>query len=116
MKPFVRGLLVASVHLLLLLAVWGRYQYDRAKLPREWVKVQMVDPDSLQRGRYLVLRTTDTRPALQFEFFIPEHQQIPATLAPGEELWAEIGRAPNAPRPIQLGIRRDGRMTILVGE
>ena len=47
-------------------------------------------------------------------YFIPEHAADPSRLAPGEELWVEvtIPRA-GAPRPIQLGVKKDGVLTPL---
>jgi hypothetical protein len=47
-------------------------------------------------------------------FFIPEHIPDPSLRPPGEQLWAEVtvpGRGP--PRPIRLGVRRDGVLTPL---
>jgi len=47
-------------------------------------------------------------------FFIPEHIPDPSIRPRGEELWAEVtvpGRGP--PRPIRLGVRRDGILTPL---
>lgn len=45
-------------------------------------------------------------------YFIPEHAADPSTRAPGEELWVEVTlpRA-GAPRPIRLGVRKDGVLT-----
>jgi hypothetical protein len=47
-------------------------------------------------------------------FFIPEHAADPSRRALGEELWVEvtIPRA-GAPRPIQLGVKKDGVLTPL---
>jgi len=43
------------------------------------------------------------------EFFIPENAKQPFSLAPGEELWAEVTVPPSGPpRPIQLAIS-DGK-------
>lgn len=36
-------------------AVAGKYWYERATLPRVWVRAEQVDPESLIRGRYLML-------------------------------------------------------------
>lgn len=108
-STLLRGVLVGALHLALLGAVYGRFAYDRARLPRSWVAVRVVDPDSLVRGRYLALQTTDTKPPLYFNIYIPEHARVPE-LRPGEELWAEISRAKNAPRPIRLAIRSNGQM------
>jgi hypothetical protein len=47
-------------------------------------------------------------------FFIPEHIPDPSVRPTGEELWAEVtvpSRGP--PRPIRLGVRRDGILTPL---
>ena len=47
-------------------------------------------------------------------FFIPEHIPDPSIRPSGEELWAEVTvprRGP--PRPIRLGVRRDGTLTPL---
>jgi hypothetical protein len=47
-------------------------------------------------------------------YFIPEHAVDPSRRAPGEELWVEvtIPRA-GAPRPIRLGVKKDGVLTPL---
>jgi hypothetical protein len=47
-------------------------------------------------------------------FFIPEHIPDPSLRSAGEELWAEVtvpSRGP--PRPIRLGVQRDGALTPL---
>jgi hypothetical protein len=47
-------------------------------------------------------------------YFIPEHVPDPARRAPGEELWVEVTvprRGP--PRPIRLGVKKDGVVTPL---
>jgi hypothetical protein len=47
-------------------------------------------------------------------FFIPEHAGDPSIRPRGEELWAEVTlprRGP--PRPIRLGVKRDGQLTPL---
>ena len=47
-------------------------------------------------------------------YFIPEHVPDPSTRAPGEELWVEL-TVPRrgAPRPIRLGVKKDGVLTPL---
>ena len=47
-------------------------------------------------------------------FFIPEHIPDPSVRPSGEELWAEV-TVPRrgAPRPIQLAVRRNGRLVPL---
>jgi hypothetical protein len=47
-------------------------------------------------------------------FFIPEHLSDPSRRAPGEELWVEVSvpkRGP--PRPIRLGVKKEGVLTPL---
>jgi hypothetical protein len=47
-------------------------------------------------------------------FFIPEHVQDASRRQPGEELWVEV-TIPRAgpPRPIRLGVKKDGVLTPL---
>jgi len=47
-------------------------------------------------------------------FFIPEHVPDPSRRPPGEELWAEVTIPRGGPpRPIRLGVMKDGRLTPL---
>jgi uncharacterized membrane-anchored protein len=47
-------------------------------------------------------------------YFIPEHVADPSRRRPGEELWVEVTvPASGAPRPIRLGVRKDGVLTPL---
>jgi hypothetical protein len=47
-------------------------------------------------------------------FFIPEHVQDPSRRGPGEELWVEVTIPKKGPpRPIRLGVRKDGVLTPL---
>jgi hypothetical protein len=48
-----RGLLLAGLHVVLLLAITGRYALDRARLPRVWARAAPVDPHLPIRGRYV---------------------------------------------------------------
>jgi hypothetical protein len=45
-------------------------------------------------------------------YFIPEHAADPSSRSPGEELWVEV-TVPRAglPRPIRLGVKKDGVLT-----
>jgi hypothetical protein len=48
-------------------------------------------------------------------FFIPEHVPDPSVRAAGEELWVEVTLPKHgAPRPIRLGVKKDGVLTPLV--
>jgi hypothetical protein len=47
-------------------------------------------------------------------FFIPEHVPDPSRRAPGEELWVEVSvPRKGPPRPVRLGVRKDGVLTPL---
>jgi len=47
-------------------------------------------------------------------YFIPEHAADPSRRPPGEELWVEVTIPQRgAPRPIRLGVRKDGQLTPL---
>ncbi|MFN8544910.1 MAG: GDYXXLXY domain-containing protein [Candidatus Binatia bacterium] len=50
-----RGLVLAALQVLLLLAVGARYRADRARLPRVWARTVPFDPDTPLRGRYVSL-------------------------------------------------------------
>jgi hypothetical protein len=55
-----------------------------------------------------------TRLTEPIAFFIPEHVPDPSRRPPGEELWAEV-TVPRTgpPRPIRLGVMRNGQLTPL---
>ena len=62
---------------------------------------------SVQRRRAVVL---DQRLA----YFIPEHVPDPSIRAPDEELWVEVTLPRRgAPRPIRLGVKKNGVLTPL---
>ena len=47
-------------------------------------------------------------------YFIPEHVNDPSRRPAGETLWVEVTVPPKgAPRPIQLGVKKDGELTPL---
>ena len=91
-----------------------------------WTEVELYTSDQRlfarpskgDGGLRATLRGPDeTRTAVLSEpvaFFIPEHVEDPSRRAQGEELWVEVTlpRA-GAPRPIRLGIRRNGELTPL---
>ena len=50
-------------------------------------------------------------------FFIPEHVSDPSIRAAGEELWVEVTLPKQGPpRPIRLGVKKDGVLTPLAVE
>lgn len=47
-------------------------------------------------------------------FYLPEHAADPSRRAPGEELWVEVSvPASGPPRPLRLGVMKDGKLTPL---
>lgn len=109
-----KGLIVALVHLAIVGSLGAKLLYDRATRPREWVHVLPVDPDLPIRGRYVRLRIEGRPLDDQIAFFIPEHVPDPSIREAGEELWAEVTlprRGP--PRPIRLGVKKNGVLTPL---
>ncbi len=51
---------------------------------------------------------------VQVAYFIPEHIPDPSRRAAGEELWAEVTVPRHGPpRPIQLGVKKNGVLTPL---
>lgn len=110
-----RSIILAGVHIALIFGLAGSYALDRARYPRQWFLAQPYDPNLPIRGRYVSLRligVPDTNyPGQPVAFFIPEHVPDPSIRAPGEELWVEVTLPPNAPpRPIRIGIKKDGTL------
>jgi hypothetical protein len=55
MNPRRKAAWLIVVQCVVICTVAGKYWYERATLPRIWVRAAQVDPDSLVRGRYLML-------------------------------------------------------------
>lgn len=51
-----KGLLLGSLHLVIVLSLGGKLLVDRATRPRVWLKAAPVDPSLPIRGRYVSLR------------------------------------------------------------
>ena len=111
-----KGLIVAAVQLVLALSVTGKFVYDRETLPRQWVRAEPYDPMLPLRGRYVrlqLLGKPDEFPQAVV-FFIPQNVPDPSRRAAGEELWVEVSLPKKgAPRPIRLGVKKDGVLTPL---
>jgi len=56
MKPLVKGLLIAAVHMSLVALLGAKLLYDRATRPRVWVLAAPYDPNLPIRGRYVSLQ------------------------------------------------------------
>ena len=113
MPTWGRGLIVAALHLAIVASLGGKLLFDRATRPRVWLHAVPVDPDLPMRGRYVRLGLEGRRE--QIAYFIPEHVPDPSVRAPGEELWVEVTLPrKGAPRPIRLGVKKNGILTPLV--
>jgi hypothetical protein len=86
-------------------------------MPRVWVRSAPYDPSLPIRGRYVSLRLMSDQKELngqQVDYFIPEHADDPSQRPFGEELWVEVTVPPTGPpRPIRLGIKKNGALTPL---
>ncbi len=56
MNPFFKGVIVTVIHVCLVGTLGGKLLYDRATLPRVWVKAAPFDPNLPIRGRYVSLQ------------------------------------------------------------
>ena len=115
------------------LPIRGRYVQLRIKaVPSDGLRspdLQMVPIALLERDGQLVAERATSKVTARvvqrggdfvavldepLAYFIPERVVDPSIRAPGEELWVEvtIPRA-GAPRPIRLGVKKDGVLTPL---
>ena len=122
MNSLRKGIILGALQCAFVLSLTGKLFYDRATRPRVWVKTMPWDPNLPIRGRYLSLILAPEAGAPYFErtnhervvFFVQEHQTEVDSLRfrrNGPELWAEVtipGKGP--PRPIRLGLKRDGEI------
>ena len=122
MRLLHKGLILAGLQALMVLSLTGKLLYDRATCPRVWVKTAPYDPNLPIRGRYLSLQLEPESGTPYFTetthqrvlFFVPEHT-LPfeeGRFRPNApEVWAEV-TIPRAgpPRPIRLGIKKDGKV------
>jgi len=117
-----KGIVLGVLQSALVLSLTGKLFYDRDARPRIWVKTQRYDPDLPIRGRYLSLMLAPDGGSTYFArtsnqrvvFFVPERpEEFEAVLSRpnAPELWAEV-TIPRLgpPRPIRLGIKKDGQI------
>jgi hypothetical protein len=119
---FQKALILAAVQCLMVLSLTGKLFYDRATCPRVWVRTAPWDPNLPIRGRYLSLQLVPEpgapyRDRTEHErvlFFVPEHAlpfEEARFRANAPELWAEVTiPRKGPPRPIRLGIKKDGQI------
>jgi len=118
MSPMMRkGLVVAALHVSIVASLGAKLLVDRATRPRVWAHAVPVDPNLPIRGRYVRLRIVAGQgvdSSAPVAFFIPEHVADPSRRPAGEELWVEVTiPRRGAPRPIRLGVKKDGVLTPL---
>jgi hypothetical protein len=56
MRPLVKGLIIAAVHIALVASLGAKLLYDRATRPRVWARSAPYDPNLPIRGRYVSLQ------------------------------------------------------------
>lgn len=56
MKPWIKGLVIAAVHVGLVSSLGAKLLYDRATRPRVWALAAPYDPNLPIRGRYVSLQ------------------------------------------------------------
>ncbi len=122
MNSLRKGIILGVLQCALVLSLTGKLLYDRATCPRVWVKTLRYDPNLPIRGRYLSLTLAPEPGAQYFDrtsnqrvvFFVPEHPAEFESLGfrpNAPELWAEVTiPRKGPPRPIGLGIKKDGQI------
>jgi len=116
MTAGMKGAILGAVQVAMVLSLGGKLLIDRSTLPRVWVKAAPYDPILPIRGRYVSLRLiNDPRvDGQRVEYFIPEHAIDPSRRPPDEELWVEVTiPREGPPRPIRIGVKKDGALTPL---
>ena len=107
-----KGLILGALHLSLVLGIGAKLLVDRYRYPREWRQARPYDPNLPIRGRYVRIRVDGASEPLAY--FIPEHVPDPSRRGPGEELWVEVTLPKKGPpRPILLGVKKNGVITPL---
>ena len=122
MSPSRKGIILAALQLAIVVSLAAKYTIDRARFPRVWARTAVYDPDLPIRGRYLSLMLAPDASAPYFDrtnrqpvdFFVPERKadfETPAFGPRAPEIWAEVTIPHKGPpRPIRLGIRKDGQI------
>ncbi len=122
MKHSKRGLLIGAAQILLVMSLGAKLLIDRTRYPRVWVEVAPFDPSLPIRGRYVRLKIIGTpqvsgariQTDQPLAYFIPDGVPDPSHRPSGEELWAEVTVPKKGPpRPIRLGVKKNGVLTPL---
>lgn len=119
MKPFIKGLVIAAVHVGLVASLGAKLLYDRATLPRVWVLTTPYDPNLPIRGRYVSLQLVveplgihESKPGQELQ-----HMQSIALRVEGSRLVAEANPQVHGYVPSDLHVqfiqRRGEKLAVL---
>jgi uncharacterized membrane-anchored protein len=93
------------------------WQMDPVELRVENDQLVAVRTNGDTGNRVRPAQPPSTAPAVLYEpvaYFIPENIPDPSRRAQGEELWVEVTVPKKGPpRPIRLGVKKDGKLTPL---
>ena len=99
------------------IVTWRWQEYVTAELRAENGQLIAVKTEEGTGVRVLRQSAQDTSIAALYEpvaFFIPENIPDPSRRAQGEELWVEVTVPKKGPpRPIRLGVKKDGKLSPL---
>ena len=98
MKPMTRGLVVALIHVGLVASLGAKFLWERATLPRVWVRTAPYDPQLPLRGRYLSLQVLIDDKDVHFPV--------------SNERWAVAGQG----WPVTLSVQSDRLVATVVSE
>ncbi len=106
-SPRFASIVILVAQLGLLAGIGVKCQWDRGRYPRVWAKARPVDPESLTRGRYLLLRVELPGHNETVPFYLPEHAADPSRRP---DLYVEVTVPPAGPlRAIRLGTQQNGQ-------
>ena len=97
MKPLHKALVLGLGQLVLVASLGAKLLYDRATLPRVWVRTAPVDPELLIRGRYVELRLTAQKsrePLPQWGHVALRVEKNALVAAPDAHATRPLGRSP----------------------
>lgn len=116
-----RGLLVATLQLMIVGSVAAKFAHDRATCPRVWVKTEYYDPDLPIRGRYAALQVALDTPGLFPEKPLVEDRRNETPAEKAAEAQNRNSQTPPKPRylpvwdskPVRLEVH-DGKLVAVV--
>ena len=94
--------------------MWGPSQPVRLQVRDGQLSAVGTDEDTGVVGHVVRRGSLDVVELDPVAFFIPESVRDPSIRQPGEELWVEVTiPRRGGPRPIRLGVKKDGKLTPL---